>query len=304
MKSTAHIWQITDGKRGHENQTIGLVEALARQIPVTIETLNISAKKASWLDVMLKKFGYETNSKSPTFVIGTGSRTHSTILAASRATRSRAICIMAPAKPIQRLFDLCIVPKHDNRSGHNIITTAGAINRIEPSNQLNQKMGLILIGGPSAHHHWDESALITQIQAIVSTNHSMNWTLTTSRRTPQKTVSTLINLPNQNLKVVPFEQTNEKWLPEQLKTNGCVWVTEDSVSMVYEALSSGAHVGILPVPRKQSTSRVIRGLDFLLKEGKIINATSETYDLSQSTGHKPLQEADRIANYLIEKFLQ
>jgi len=44
-----------------------------------------------------------------------------------------------------------------------------------------------------------------------------------------------------------------------------IWVSEDSMSMLYEALSGGAAVGVLPVPRRRA-DRISRGLDRLVNE--------------------------------------
>jgi len=74
-----------------------------------------------------------------------------------------------------------------------------------------------------------------------------------------------------------------------------VWVTEDSVSMVYEALSSGAKVGLLPVPRKTKTSRVIRGLDSLKQSNHILSYSANQTDLTTFECPPPLNEAERVA---------
>jgi mitochondrial fission protein ELM1 len=51
------------------------------------------------------------------------------------------------------------------------------------------------------------------------------------------------------LTIVPFAATSPDWLPTQLARADQAWVTADSVSMVYEALTAGAAVGVLDVPR-------------------------------------------------------
>ena len=157
---------------------------------------------------------------------------------------------MSPPKGLTSLFDLCIAPEHDLRSGSNVITTKGAMNMIEPANDKNQHSGLFLIGGPSQHHGWDESMLIKQIVQILDANSSIQWTLTSSRRTPPSTTAQLEKLSKEQVKVLPFEATDKDWLPRELSMSAHVWVTEDSVSMVYEALSSGAKVGLLPHSEK------------------------------------------------------
>ena len=261
------IWQVSDNKRGHENQSSGLISALSRQIPLEVVQINVATDKASWWQALRGLFPSAARLQQPDLIIGTGSQTHSTIIAASRATKAPSVLIMSPPKGLTSLFDLCIAPEHDLRSGSNVITTKGAMNMIEPGSDKNQQSGLFLIGGPSEHHGWDESMLIRQIAQILDANPSIQWTLTSSRRTPPSTTAQLEKLSKEQLKVIPVEATDKDWLPRELSMTAHVWVTEDSVSMVYEALSSGAKVGLLPIPRKSTRSRVVCGLESLKQDG-------------------------------------
>lgn len=296
------IWLISDNKRGHENQSAGLVRALAKHLPVNCIRIDIATHKASWLQALRGQFPFATKHPKPDLILGAGSQTHSTLLAAGRATKAPTLLIMAPPPGLTRFFDLCVIPEHDQRSGSNVITTRGAMNLIEAGKSPNAHAGLILIGGPSQHHGWDEAALLKQVEAILSGNSHIQWTLTTSRRTPQSTTEQLLQCANSQLTVVPVEQTDAAWLPDELSKAAYVWVSEDSVSMVYEALSSGAKVGVLPVPRKNPNSRIIRGLDSLKAQGHISSYDTKRIDLSQFQSQPPLDEAGRIATIVAERF--
>ena len=48
---------------------------------------------------------------------------------------------------------------------------------------------------------------------------------------------------------VPYASTDSDWLPARLSEAGEVWVSEDSVSMIYEVLTAGAQLGLLKVQR-------------------------------------------------------
>ena len=70
--------------------------------------------------------------------------------------------------------------------------------------------------------------------------------------------------------------------------------------MIYEALSSGAQVGLLPMPRVKNAGRVARGIENLLQDKRII-----TYSSCQDSNQLPvnqdvLAEADRCAELLSE----
>lgn len=71
--------------------------------------------------------------------------------------------------------------------------------------------------------------------------------------------------------------------------------------MTYEAISSGAQVGLLPVPRLREDSRVLRGLERMLEQGRL--STFEQWHEAgrQLSEAKPLREADRCARLLLER---
>lgn len=296
------VWRVRDNKPGHENQTRGLVDALAKIRPIRAFDITLEQGGTSW-------FGYLTGKRldlkiaeKPHLVIGAGSRTHPTILAAARQTGAPAIVLMAPPQCLVKLFDLCIVPEHDSRTGGNIVSTKGALNTIRPSAEKQPEQGLFLIGGPSKHHRWDAHEIRDCVQSILDKRPKIRWIATTSRRSPENTVETLYGIGAKNLKIVPVEKTDAAWLPEQLAQASYVWVTEDSVSMVYEALSSGAKVGLLPVPRKNRTSRVVRGIDQLASSGYVLPYDPSASDLKDFTSQPSLNEADRIARIVDERF--
>ena len=297
------IWQVSDNKRGHENQSSGLIRALSRKVALEVVKINIATAKASWWQALRGQFPSAARLQQPELIIGAGSQTHSTLIASSRATKAPSVLIMSPPKGLTSLFDLCIAPEHDLRSGSNVIITKGAMNMIEPGSLKNQHSGLLLIGGPSQHHDWDESMLIKQIAQILEANSSIQWTLTSSRRTPPSTTKELKKLSNEQLKVLPFEATDKDWLPRELSMTAHVWVTEDSVSMVYEALSSGAKVGLLPTTRKSTRSRVVCGLESLYQDGYLMNYRENQSDLAAFKNPPPLNEAERVAKIVAERFL-
>jgi mitochondrial fission protein ELM1 len=81
--------------------------------------------------------------------------------------------------------------------------------------------------------------LLTQIRQIVKETPGMRWALTTSRRTPEATAQALVALRRVGVEVIPLEKTDAGWVIDAITVSSQVWVTEDSVSMIYEALTSG-----------------------------------------------------------------
>lgn len=286
------------------NQSSGLIMAINDRVKCTVLRVNANSHGVTWSKLLMGAFKPPADWEQPSLIIGAGSRTHPTILAAGRYFKVPTVLLMSPPKIIQSRFDLCVCPEHDRRSGSNIITTKGAINTIRPSRSQSAERGLFLIGGPSKHHSWHEALLIKQVQTILSSNPDMRWKLTTSRRTPETTLAALQALDHPALSIYPVDTTPQGWVADALAESGTAWVTEDSVSMVYEALSSGAHVGLLQVPRASENSRVLRGLDQLIQEGWV-----QAYDRGEACMNNlntrpPLNEADRVAEIVVQRYLE
>ncbi len=291
------IWRFTDTKPGHENQSLGLVEALSEQVDIEVYDLEALPFKEA-IRLFLKKSLPLQDRLLPSLIIGAGHATHLSVLAAKRSAGGRSVILMKPSLPTF-MFDHCIVPEHDGlAAGRHVITSIGVLNRIRPSTQLDQDRGLILIGGPSAHYDWHDDAMLERIRMIVERD-SRHWLLTTSRRTPDSFVDKLKYETLDNLDICFAAATGPDWIAEQLQCSGRVWISEDSVSMVYEALTSGADCGLLPVQRKRD-NRVSAGIDKLVEKGRLT-----TFDEWFRTGglkanDAPLNEAQRVADLLLK----
>jgi uncharacterized protein len=291
------LWVITDGKRGHENQSLGLAEALARKASARVELIHVSDHLGWALDWLRGKFPPGNDRPQPNLILAAGHATHFPLLAARRAFGGKAIALMKPSLPLM-LFDRVVVPRHDGLDpGGNRLVTEGPINRVQPINPAARSASLFLIGGPSPHFRWDNTQLIRQILAIASHEPRRQWTLTGSRRTPAGFLPQLTRSMPENLTVVAHEQTGADWLPAQLQSAEVAWVTPDSVSMVYEALTAGAGVGLFDLPSRHT--RVSRSILSLLEQGLVIG-----FDQWQQWPHLPgpatqFNEADRIADEIL-----
>ncbi|NOY65985.1 MAG: hypothetical protein GXP13_01070 [Gammaproteobacteria bacterium] len=291
------IWRFIDGKPGHENQTQGLIQALSKKADVKVFDVKPEPVFQAFRFCTKKSFPLQGR-LSPALIMGAGHATHLSVLAASRTFRAKSVILMKPSWPVS-LFDFCIVPEHDGLpASERIITTTGVLNRILPSTQLDENTGLILIGGPSSHYEWHNTAMLQRIQLILEKDKKQ-WKLTTSRRTPDAFLEKLKQLSLDNLQIIPVSETDAYWLPQQLQRAGTVWISEDSVSMVYEALTAGASCGILPVQRKQD-SRVSAGIDKLIEGHMLVSFEGYMASEKMLTNEKPINEAQRVADYLLK----
>ena len=292
------LWLLGDGKPGHENQSLGLADALARRIPCQIHRISIAGNRGP-LSRMKAAMQGASGLPMPDLILAAGHATHPALLWLARKNRAMSVVLMRPSLPLN-WFDLCIAPAHDFPSPprrENVIVTQGALNRVAPPTKGERGGRVILIGGPSSSHGWDGDTLLDNLAEITA---SGAWQLTDSRRTPYGFTDEIKKrLPTIGL--FHHQQTSPDWLPANLAAASEVWVTEDSVSMIYEALSSGARVGLLPVPRQQGVSRVQRGVEYLIENHFL--TTFADWQKTQQVKAPPavLAEAERCAEVIIRR---
>jgi uncharacterized protein len=295
------LWRISDGKAGHDAQSRGLTTALARIVSCEIFDIHVTPQTGYWSALFGPGPDAARNLPDPDLIIGAGHRTHLPMLRARRARGGKIIVIMKPTLPT-RWFDLCFIPEHDQSPDQaNIKTTRGAINTIVPSTVRDPDKGLILIGGPSRHYRWDENRLLLQLLHIAG-GSAVRWEVTDSPRTPDSTRARLSKPVSNNLVFTPYNTTPLDWVSTHLQTCGQVWVTEDSVSMLYEALSSGSAVGLLEMPAKKKSDRIAIATRHLAEKGLITTYEQWTATGTLKTPTSPLYEADRCARIVAKEF--
>jgi mitochondrial fission protein ELM1 len=295
------IQVLGDGKPGHENQSLGLAEALGRQRPVKVAMVSLAGIRGT-LARLRRGFAESARLPRPDLLLGAGHAVHPALLALSHRWDAPCVVLMKPSLPAA-LFDLCLVPEHDLRGRpprENVIATRGALNRVPPPDGQARQGGLILLGGPSASHGWDAAAVESAVASIIAAAGHRPWRVTDSRRSPEGTLER-ITAACPAAAVFPHRETGRDWLPQRLSEAAEVWVTEDSVSMIYEALSSGARVGLLPVPALKKAGRVARGIARLVEEGYVTRYDGGSSAAALSAPPQVLREADRCAAIVVER---
>ena len=291
------IWRFTDGKAGHEAQSQGLVEALQRRCEVAVFTLPVQRGGTGLIAWLSRRYRPGAQLPAPDLLVGAGHATHWHLLAARRRYGGRTVLLMKPSLPLS-WFDLCVVPEHDAVApAANVLVTQGVLNRIRPPDLPRQDTGLVVLGGPSRHCDWDDASMLEQLDQLVAARPRQRWLLTTSRRTPGTLLQALRDHPA--FTCVPCQETAPDWLVQQLATAGEVWVSEDSVSMLYEALSAGAPVGLLQVARR-GANRVTAGIDALVARGWV---SAPGHWQPAAGPPQPLNEAQRCADWIVEHWL-
>ena len=300
------IMILSDGKAGHLSQSMGIVRGFpaAEVLEVKIDfqskfwkifvpLLAPALKRSNSIKYLLKKALRQDsfrklNSFLPQVIISAGSSLAACNLLFGKQAGAKTIVCMRPGILDVRFFDLVIAPQHDHLPiVKNVLNTLVSPQplRGEDFKRLSQilksKFSVkgdrflgLLLGGESPHFFISENTLRKMIEEIkkICQAHGFMLLLTTSRRTPVHIEETLKNnlkdFPNLKLFISPRE---ESFNPTGgiLGLSEVVIVTEDSISMIAEAASSGKKIVVLQIDRKsrKKTPRHLETIQKLAQKG-------------------------------------
>ena len=300
------VWLVTDGKPGHRNQLRGLGNRLRAHTGARLYWLDATDYQVPlWRALLGVAPTLPTDLPRPDLIAAAGTGTHRLLLSLRRLGNARTLVIMKPAFPLSWV-DGAIIPAHDEvKASVNVFVTEGVMNTITPLAKLtDNRQALVLVGGPSPHFDWDDDAVLAQINDLVARYPDWRWTISDSRRTPQTMRERLSNLASPRITVVRCEATHENWLRHQLSASRAVWTTPDSMSMVCEAATSGVPTGLLDLPARPA-SRVATGVNRLAEAGIVAHWSDHRSVMARQTvASRQLWEADRVARWVIERFLK
>ena len=295
-----HIVYVSDGKAGHRSQALGLYQAMQRQSVVDVTFQEIPLQELSLLDLFSALFSHQLDgiTPTPTFIFGVGSHTHLRVwLLGKIFPTAKTVILMKPSLPIA-CFDYAVIPEHDGiPASDHVIVTKGALNPIVNEQRHIPNQILIALGGNSKRHQWNDQKVLQVLEKIIVNNPDAEIILTTSRRTPAEFLPLLSQQDYaKKIQIFPVEQTPQGWIFEQMQQAEAVWVTEDSISMIYEALTAGCKVGVIELDRLKQ-DRIIRSIQELMQREDISLNTRQKELKSPAT----FKEAERVATYLLSQ---
>lgn len=290
------VYWLTDGKDGHRRQAEGLFAGLTR-LGVAVQVQAIPVQRGlrdGWS--MQQSLPPE---QVPDLLLGVGHQTHLLLLwLKHQYPTAQTLLLMRPSLPL-RWFDGLVMPRHDHPvQSARILSTQGVLNPFTNQQRHQAGLHLILIGGASKRHDWNQAQLLAQLAALAQHLQGQSVCLSGSRRTPADFFAdSQFQQISAQMQVHTMQQTGQDWLCEQLQRAETVWLTEDSVSMLYEAWTAGCQIGLLRMPRR-TQDRVTRVLDQLIEQHVVLPVAD--YLAGQALCVPPaLAEADRAAAWLL-----
>ena len=288
MPEFKHVMVVSDNIRGHYHQSLGIAIWISKLGNVKLEdplklpkikgikkfiTLKILARKLpsaspNYAKKWLKKFGITVGRyESDTLFISAGSSAAPFCLALAKATGNKAAVIMTPSVLGTKPFDYAIVPEHDKHDANDpkILTTLGAPNHIYvdetritserffSEKNFNEKVAALLIGGSDANYK-PNAKWASDILAPIRYIDNTTVLITTSRRSGDELENKIEELfadsPSTGYMLLLSRNPSVNAVTAFLGAATHVCVTEDSVSMVSEAVTAGFKVGLIRVPKK------------------------------------------------------
>lgn len=192
-------------------------------------------------------------------VLSAGSATYYANRTLGRSFGVPTVAIMYPGGYVPA-FDLIIAQEHDRPPRRdNIVTVPVNLSAPSPSGLVYKEGSgstvALIIGGPSRHFRMEPQLLQQQLEAIFALFPDGDFIVTTSRRTPPEVERMIEAAPFRYRVIASREQVNP--IADFLAIADYVFVTEDSTSMISEAVSFGtARVEVLPLARTGERNKV------------------------------------------------
>lgn len=310
---TLSIVAFMDGRLGHEKQTQGVLEALSSRTAIKTEYIHLPVPSPAsdirnvllYAGTLIGRPQRSVGREPIDLIIGTGSRTHIPMVFYKKENGGRVVTCMTPDIFIRNRIDLCLVPLHDPvKRAQNMFFTVGPPSTVKNVKHHQDSRGLILVGGLDKKSHvWDSGRIMATIEDIVQREPKIDWTVSSSPRTPQQMLHVLDRFAAEHERVRFFrsQDTPAGWIERAYAQNHWVWVTADSISMVYEALAAGCQVGIVPVQWKKVHNKFQRSIDYLVAERRAVTYAGWLQSEKPAPG-ACLDEAGRCADEILRRW--
>lgn len=306
-----HCLVISDGRRGIENQALGLAEAIAALQPLSIQTKHISHGKAvaalpAKAQLRLAKFEFPECD----LAIGCGRQAIAPLLYLKRNFPDVMTVYVQDPKMDTENFDLVVAPAHDQLEGREVEEMIGSPNRITREkiilDTLNYATGLsklpaprvaILIGGPSKTHSLDDETHQAHLDAAIAlrdAGHSL--LISASRRTPKSIVLDWRRFASDHDQIWLHDGEGPNPYFAFLGAADMILVTEESTNMLTEACATGKPVFRLPMSGRPGKFQIL--YEALERHCGAVGYTGQLGGVD----YPPLAETQRVARCVLEVF--
>jgi mitochondrial fission protein ELM1 len=306
-----HCLVLSDGRRGIENQALGLAESCAALRPLKLRQHHVSHSKMvaalpPRAQLRLGKFDLPKCD----IAIGCGRQAIAPLLYLKSCRPEVMTVYVQDPRMEGSAFDLIIAPEHDALQGDNVESMIGSPNRVTKDKiileTLNFATGLsklamprtaMLIGGTSKTHNLDKDTHQSHLEiARTLRTAGQSLLISTSRRTPDFAVADWRRFSSDNDHVWLHDGDGPNPYFAFLGGAEMILVTEDSTNMLTEACATGKPVYRLPMSGKPGK--------FWTLYGALERRCGASAYAGQLSGddYAPLNETARVAQRVWERY--
>ena len=318
------LW-ISDGKKGHEKQVEILLNEVSKTENIIIKKEIIEINKFSQLlelatysaSLLIGSLFLNTgkflkyDEDNIDIIIGAGSSIHLRMLLiknylSNKGNAIKVVSILTPSF-YRRKFDIICSPLHDSDklsvAKKNVIFFEGCLAKVS-TNEVEENIGFIGIGGTNKHFAFDQDAIIIQIEFLIGLYQQKKWFLFTSRRTPNEMVDKIkkIALTNKNL-IISDDNYDEIIEKASIKV-----VTQDSINMIYESLSTKGQTLLFNM-KYIKINKIVNQINILLSNKRVgyvenvqmVDGLDKIKIISQNMHNDVFAEVEKVAYKLIQE---
>jgi len=317
------LW-ISDGKKGHEKQVEILLNEVSKTENIIIKKEIVVINKFSQLldlvtysaSLLLGGLFLNTgkflkyDEDNIDIIIGAGSSIHLRMLLiknylSNKGNSIKVVSILTPSL-YRRKFDIICSPTHDSEKllvTKKVIFFEGCLAKVS-TNELEENIGFIGIGGTNRHFVFDQDAIIMQIEFLIGLYQQKKWFLFTSRRTPNEMIDKIKNiaLTNKNL-IISDDNYDEIIEKASIKV-----VTQDSINMIYESLSTKGQTLLFNM-KYIKINKIVNQINILLSNKRvgyfeneqIVDGLDKIKIISQNMHNDVFAEVEKVAYKLIQE---
>lgn len=331
------VWIVSEGSPGHDSQSEGLVAAMSATVPVSVHRLKGRLTAPGWCrPLVLAWMGKRGRPLSerwlqrvtelsaprlppPDLVVSSGGK--SVFAARTLAARHGApyVYLGEQKRFPDAWFDVIVSPVPDDVRENAVqlellptpVTPAGVDKAAAAKQRPDGRVWLLVVGGASRSHRYtdtDWNELANGMNALAE-KHGIRWLVSTSRRTGATAESLLKDGIGRDCvaDAIWWSQEPRKELHAFLGMAEVVFVTQDSVTMVSEAVSSGrptvvVHPRDVRFPKGSFLPAYFAKLEESGRIARTPMCSVSDFALEQSR-FDPLREGvlDRAANEVLER---
>ena len=294
------VWTVTTGEAGMGSQVEGLAEAVGWPF----ESFVVRVREPwSWLPAHrqlpgLLRHGIKERLGQPwpDILISCGRRSAAVSVAVRRAAGGETftVHVQDPRAPAG-YFDLVAPPHHDGLAGPNVVATRAALHRVTPDKlavaaaEWEERLGnlnvAVLLGGPTRSHRFTPEIVAALADGLAGLDGPI--AVTPSRRTGAEVVTALkARLPDAWF----WDGSGANPYLGMLALARHIVVTEDSVSMISEAIATGKPVY---AARMAGGNRRLERFQSALREEGILRPFEGRL---AEWRYEPINETPRIAS--------